>query len=309
MKRISIGFVAMWICLLGCVGTDFINDASVGMPARIEISPTTAAVQIDSTIDFQATYFDTLGNSVPATTYQWTSSNTAIASIDENGLAIGQQPGQVMILASAEGINSEALLTVVSDPNQVASVIVIPDSSQISVGESLQFIASAWNLNGDVIEGLTFSWSSSNPNIATIDDNGLATAIIPGVVDIVAETDGIESVPARLAVLGQSRTGMFTKREGTSYTVSGTATLEERADGSLVLEIGRDFVSSNGPGLEVFLSHNNTVNSQSRNLGRLESTSGAQSYDVPPGIELTTFDWVIIHCVPFNVTFGFAELK
>ena len=32
-------------------------------------------------------------------------------------------------------------------------------------------------------------------------------------------------------------------------------------------------------------------------------------YPVPSGIELTDFNCVIVHCVPFNITFGFAELR
>jgi Electron transfer DM13 len=31
--------------------------------------------------------------------------------------------------------------------------------------------------------------------------------------------------------------------------------------------------------------------------------------NVPAGVTLTTYNWVIIHCVPFNVTFGYAQLQ
>lgn len=51
------------------------------------------------------------------------------------------------------------------------------------------------------------------------------------------------------------------------------------------------------------------VNSQSVDLGSLRSFTGAQSYAVPPGIGINTYDWVVIHCVPFNVTFGYARLQ
>ncbi|MGH7457397.1 MAG: DM13 domain-containing protein, partial [bacterium] len=74
-------------------------------------------------------------------------------------------------------------------------------------------------------------------------------------------------------------------------------------------KFGSDFSSSSGPGLEVFLSTTNTVGANSRNLGRLQSTSGAQNYNVPSGIAFNTYSWVIIHCVPFNVTFGYAQLR
>jgi hypothetical protein len=142
-----------------------------------------------------------------------------------------------------------------------------------------------------------------------VSGNGLAIGIKAGRVNIIAAADGVESPAAPLTVLGTSRSGTFTKRPGTSYNVSGTATLEQQSNGSLVLRFGSDFSSSSGPGLEVFLSTTNTVGSNSRNLGRLQRTSGAQSYNVPAGVTLTTYSWVIIHCVPFNVTFGYAQLQ
>jgi hypothetical protein len=177
------------------------------------------------------------------------------------------------------------------------------------VGGTLQFNAVAQNLSGGVISGRTFSWRSSEATIAGVNANGLATGIKAGRVNIIASVDGIDSPAAPLTILGTARSGTFTKRPGSSYNVSGAATLEQQPNGSLVLKFGDNFSTSNGPGLEVFLSTTNAVGANSRNLGRLQSTSGAQSYNVPAGVTLTTYNWVIIHCVPFNVTFGYAELK
>ncbi len=310
MMKIGIGNLIVLVFALSCVGTDFITESPLGNSARIEIDPTTTAIQQGSAVSFQATYYDTLDNIVPGTSFQWMSSDTSISSIDENGSASGNQPGQVMIVASAKGVESEpALLTVVSDPNQVATVSVVPDSGSIRVGETQQYLAAAFNLNNDRLVGQVFSWRSSAPSIAMIDNTGLLTAILPGTADIIASTDGIDSLPAFLKVLGESRTGMFMKKPGTSYAVRGTALLETLENGSLELQFGSDFSSSNGPGLHVYLSTTNGVNAGSLDLGELKMISGVQSYQVPGDVELDTYNWVIIHCLPFNVTFGFAEIK
>lgn len=309
MKTGIAGFVVL-VLALSCVGTDFITESLVGNSARIEIVPTTSAIQQGSAINFQATYYDTLANIVPGTSFQWLSSDASVASIDANGSAVGNRPGQVMIVASAKDVESEpALLTVVSDPNQVAKVSVVPDSGSIAVGETQQYLAAAFNLNNGKLVGKIFSWRSSNPAIATIDNTGLLTAIMPGTVNVIASADGIDSPPAFLKVRGESRTGMFMGRPLTLYTVSGTAILERLENGSLNLQFGSDFLSSDGPGLHVFLSTENRINSSSLDIGNLKMTSGRQSYQVPGLIELETFNWVVIHCVPFNITFGFAELK
>ncbi len=309
MAKICSGLVGILIFALSCIGTDFITESPLGNPARIEIEPRTSAIQQGSAISFQATYYDTLGEIVPGTSFQWMSSDASISAIDANGSAVGNQPGQVMIVAAANGVESEpALLTVVSDPSQVATVSVVPDSGSIRVGETQQYLAAAFNLNNDRLVGKVFSWRSSDPSIATIDNTGLLSAMMPGTVNIIASTDNIDSFPAFLEILGESRTGMFME-SGTSYTVRGTVLLETLENGSLMLQFGSDFSSSNGPGLHVFLSTANRINAGSLDLGDLKMPSGAQSYQIPGTVELETYNWVVIHCVPFNVTFGFAELK
>ena len=310
MAKICSGLVGILIFALSCIGTDFITESPLGNPARIEVEPRTSAIHQGSAISFEATYYDTLGEIVPGTSFQWMSSDASISAIDANGSAVGHQPGQVMIVAAANGVESEpALLTVVSDPSQVATVSVVPDSGSIRVGETQQYLAAAFNLNNDRLVGKVFSWRSSDPSIATIDNSGLLSTIEPVTVDIIASTDGIDSHVAFLQVLGESRTGMFMKKPGTSYTVRGTAILETLEDGSLELHFGSDFSSSSGPGLHVYLSTANRVNAGSLDLGDLKMNSGGQSYQISGGVELETYNWVIIHCLPFNVTFGFAELK
>jgi hypothetical protein len=309
LKRLLIKFAVFFT---GCVGTDFIHEPVATMPARVTINPISAAVEAGKTTSFQAAYLDSLGNTVAGVTFQWLSSDPNIATVDANGFVSGKQMGQVQISAKARGVTSApALLTVVADTNQIARVIVTPDSGQIAVGGALQFLAVARKLNGDILNGKTFSWRSADATIAMIDNNGLATGIKAGRVNIIATADGIESPVARLTVLGTSpaRRGSFTRNPNTSYNVSGSATLEQQPNGSLVLRFGSNFSSSNGPGLEVFLSTTNTVGANSRNFGRLQRTSGEQTYNVPTDVTLTTYSWVIIHCVPFNVTFGYAQLQ
>jgi hypothetical protein len=309
MHRLRNLLVTTSTVLIGCVGTDIVSDSTVTIPARIEITPRAAAVQVGAETTFAATYFDSLGNE-SAAVFVWQSLHPAIAAIDQTGLASGVMPGQAMLVASAQGVSSQpALLTVVADANQVATVAVTPDSGAIQVGATLQFSATASNLDGGTIEDVTFTWASSAPNVATIDGSGLATAIGVGSANIAATADGVESAPAFLEVLPESRSGTFTKRPGTSYNVSGAALLQQESDGRLRLKFGDDFTCSSGPGLAVFLSSGQSVGASSLNLGNLKSTSGAQIYEVPSEVELMTFDWIIIHCVPFNVTFGYAQLQ
>ncbi|MCG8604441.1 Ig-like domain-containing protein, partial [bacterium] len=118
-RRLRDLLLAASTVLIGCVGTDIVGDSTVTMPARIEITPRTAAVQVGAETTFQATYFDSLGNERSAL-FLWQSLHPDVAMIDQTGLATGIMPGQAMVVASAQGVSSQpALLTVVADPNQI----------------------------------------------------------------------------------------------------------------------------------------------------------------------------------------------
>ncbi len=293
-----------------CVGTDIIQDPVQLFEPKIEIEPANSAIQVGENIDFIATYNDNLGQQVQSTIFQWESSNSDIAVIDANGTASGIMPGQAQIVARANNIVSEpVLLTIVIDPNQVATVIVTPDSANSSPGLTIQFSARVLNLNGATIAGREVTWRSSRPEIASINEDGLATALLAGIAEIIATVDGIDSSPAIFDVLRQSKSGQFVPRPGSSYTVQGGVTLEKQDNGDLFLQFGDNFVSSNGPGLYVYLSTSNSVGSNSLEVEKLKSTQGEQSYTIQGDIGLDAYSWVIIHCKPFNVTFGYAELK
>ena len=79
--------------------------------------------------------------------------------------------------------------------------------------------------------------------------------------------------------------------------------------GGLAITLDSDFSSASGPALEVYLSHRRGNGPGAISLGPLQRTRGEQTYSVPDGVSLTDFDFVLIHCVPFNVTFGVAELE
>jgi hypothetical protein len=72
----------------------------------------------------------------------------------------------------------------------VDTVIIEADDSQVTVGGTLQLQATAYDDDGDVITGRRTEWSSSNPSVATVDDNGVLTGVSAGSVNITAEIGG-----------------------------------------------------------------------------------------------------------------------
>ncbi len=81
-----------------------------------------------------------------------------------------------------------------------ARIDVSPSSASIALDAHQQFIARAYDAGGNGVSGVIFSWQSSNPSAAIIDQNGLATGRSAGLTEIRASGRGAQSAPASLTV-------------------------------------------------------------------------------------------------------------
>ncbi|MEM1095379.1 MAG: DM13 domain-containing protein [Bacteroidota bacterium] len=298
--------------LSGCIGTDLVSEVieEDQQPARIEVTPLDHALEVGDGFQYAATFFNTQGEADPSATIGWRTDDAAIASIDATGWLTTHQPGIVSVYAEVDSVTSApATLNIVADPNQIARIILSPDTATVALGATFNIAAQAVNVEGNAIDGVTFTWSIADENVATVNGVGQVTGVNAGSTQLTASADGVTSAPTVIRVPGQSTTGTFTARTGTSYRLQGTATLEELATGGFQLTFGDDFSTSNGPGLAVYLSTVDGVSSTSIDLGTLQSTRGSQTYTISGNVDMTRYRYVIIHCVPFNVSFGSAFLQ
>ena len=90
-----------------------------------------------------------------------------------------------------------------SSASVVTSVTVIPTVSSIAVNDQQSFTANALNADGNQVSGVTFTWVSSDTNVATINISGVATAKSGGTAQITATADDVTSAPATLKVFPQ----------------------------------------------------------------------------------------------------------
>jgi DNA/RNA endonuclease G (NUC1)/polyhydroxyalkanoate synthesis regulator phasin len=65
-------------------------------------------------------------------------------------------------------------------PAEVASVVVSPASATIVQGGNQQFAATAYDSGNQPIAGVTFTWTSSDPSVASVNATGLAIGVSPG---------------------------------------------------------------------------------------------------------------------------------
>lgn len=117
----------------------------------------------------------------------------------------------------------------------ISTIEVSPATASKQVGQTQQFTAVAKDAGGNVISGVTFTWSSSDTAVATVNNSGLATAVAVGTATITATAGG------------KSGSATFSVTPIPTYTVGGEV---RYLNGSgLVLALGSQTktISSNGP--------------------------------------------------------------
>ncbi|MFM7486250.1 MAG: DM13 domain-containing protein [Cytophagales bacterium] len=93
---------------------------------------------------------------------------------------------------------------------------------------------------------------------------------------------------------------------GVGHSVSGSAAIYSSQGKKIVLL--DPFFSQNGPDLRVYLSKDANASSYI-SMGKLKSTMGKQSYEVPGNPNVTDFNYILIWCEQFTVVFGRAALQ
>ena len=160
--------------------------------ASIVVTPDVATlISLGATQQFKATAIDANGIVLTGVVFQWASSNGAVASVNGTGLATALGAGATAISASANGVTGVAVLGVSLPPTLPQFIIVSPASALLTtIGATQQFNAVAFDAMGVIVPSASFTWSSSNPAVATVAANGVATAVSQGIVSIVATTAG-----------------------------------------------------------------------------------------------------------------------
>ena len=162
---------------------------------NVAVQPPEATIDQGTTHQFAAIVTDTDGNPMTADVV-WSSSDENIATVDQTGLATAVAAGIATITATADGVAGTASLTVEA---VVGNVTVQPLEATVDAGDTHQFVAIVTDLRGNPMVAQVV-WRSSDENVATVDQTGLATAIAQGSATITA-TAGDISGTATLTVL------------------------------------------------------------------------------------------------------------
>lgn len=157
-----------------------------------DVDPNTPAVTL--TLDQTALELTVGGTGRLAATgadqITWTSSNTDVATVAEDGTVTAVAAGTATISASAEGADPvTCTVTVKEAPKKdlvLESIWGIKGAS-ISVGEEATMRVTA---DGETVDDSLIKWSTADSSIATVDASGVVKGVASGSTDLIAEVYG-----------------------------------------------------------------------------------------------------------------------
>ena len=146
--------------------------------AQVSLSPLSASLNPDSTLQFLSVARDANGNVLTGRATSWRSSTAAVAAESTTGLVTGVAVGATQISALVEGMVGTATLTVSLVP--VASITLTPNPVSVTEGQATSLSAFVADSRGNALVGRTLVWTSSNVSIAAVSQSGVVTAVAPG---------------------------------------------------------------------------------------------------------------------------------
>ena len=168
--------------------------------ASVVIAPDLDTLIVGQAVQLAATTKDASGNTLTGRAIVWDGSDDAVGSVSSAGRVTALSPGTLTATATSEGKVGTSTIVVLAVP--VASVVISPTSASVVAGSSTSaFTAVAKDGSGNVLNGRTFAFASSNTAVATIDaSTGVATGVAPGTTTITATSEGVTSNNATLTV-------------------------------------------------------------------------------------------------------------
>ena len=208
------------------------DGTNLSATCKVTVEQTFASsISLDKTsISLKATESETLKATIlPATTTNqavtWKSDNEAIATVDANGVVTAHEVGVATITATTtDGTNLSASCTVNVIHTQASSITLNMTEVSLKALETAE-------LSVEILPATTtnkvVTWKSDNEAIATVDANGVVTAIAVGETTITATTtDGSNlSASCKVTVIPTLANSITLDKTEVSFKANETVTL------------------------------------------------------------------------------------
>ena len=185
MRKFIFFALSILLGFIGCAGSDTEEREIIVSVESITLNHSTLTITMgDPAVTLTATILPTNATNRNVV---WSSSNAAVAKVDNYGSVTAVSVGAASIVATAADGGKTAISNVTVNPATVAvtGVSLNKTETTVTVGETVTLIATV------VPEDATnrnVTWNSGNAEIASVDANGVVTTYSTGTVAIVAST-------------------------------------------------------------------------------------------------------------------------
>ncbi len=179
-------------------------------PTTVVVSPDSARLSKDETVQLSATVFDQLDGEMEDVDVSWASGDPGVATVSSSGLVTAEGGGSTTVTAAAGDARGTAAVTV---RQPVDVVRVRPSTAVISSTGDLQLRATALDENGDELD-VSFQWKSSDPSAASVDQSGVVSGESTGSATVTVSAGGKEATSEITVVSANSQRDALTSLYG-----------------------------------------------------------------------------------------------
>lgn len=135
--------------------------------------------------------------------FVWASTDTTVATVSSAGVVRGVSVGNTTITAIVEG--KVGILSVTVTEVAIDHIVVTPDSADVKVGATRQYVAQAFDadsvsLSTAALNSRVFAWTSSNTVKFVVSNSGLVTGVAVG-SETVTATIGNKSGTSQVIIV------------------------------------------------------------------------------------------------------------
>ncbi len=212
--------------------------------SELQVAPPSITIKVGERYGLLATAYDRAGNVMPTARPVWSSNNTAVARVDNNGTVVGVAPGVAIVEARIGQKKGQAGVQVTpgaasagatpagatptsptgADPfagqppgTGTATVLRIdPPSVYLLQSENTRVAPRAFRDDGSPATPVQVTWKSLREDIASVDQNGTVVALAPGQGTVLMT--GPNGLTATAPIVVQQ--AEFAIQEGASLTMA-----------------------------------------------------------------------------------------
>ena len=164
------------------------------------------------------------------TKLKWTVSNSTVATVDQTGKVTGKNVGQCTVTVTTDNGKSDTCTVNVSKESVTINDIPKDETFIMYIGKKEQFTATV------LPEDANCTWTSNNPDVVSVDKNGLLTGKSWGVAIITASiSDNVSD--SRVVICGEEPQAIYMTIDGEKIADGATVSLNAQSYLMIVPEL------------------------------------------------------------------------